>query len=266
MPEIVGIVNLTEDSFSDGGRFLDPTAAIAHGERLLGEGADWLDLGAESSNPDGQAVPPGEQIARLRPVLEHFARRGARLSVDTHHPEVMRAALDLGAGMINDITALADPEAARVLAGASVPVVIMFSRSGGARAGRTVQPHLGLIEEMIAFFQRRLGALHDLGVRGERLILDPGMGFFLGSNPEPSLFVLKHLAALAPLGRPLYVSTSRKSFIGAVLGRPPGERGWGTVASELWALARGAAYVRTHDVRALADAWRLWRAIDGMCM
>src|SRR4051812_26821697 len=146
MPEIVGIVNLTEDSFSDGGRFLDPTAAIAHGERLLGEGADWLDLGAESSNPDGQAVPPGVQIARLRPVLEHFARRGARLSVDTHHPEVMRAALDLGAGMINDITALADPEAARVLAGASVAVGVMFLRSGGGGGGGAGAPALGVVE------------------------------------------------------------------------------------------------------------------------
>jgi dihydropteroate synthase type 2 len=259
---LVGILNLTEDSFSDGARYLDPAAAIAHGERLLAGGAAWLDLGPQSSNPDGQAVPAGAQIDRLRPVMAHFARQGARLSVDTHHPEVMRAALDLGAGMINDITAVAEPAAAAVLASAAVPVVIMFSRNGGPRAARAPGPHHGLIDEITAFFTARLDALAAAGIARERVILDPGMGFFLGSNPEPSLFVLRHLPALAALGRPLYVSTSRKSFIGHLVGRPPAERLAGTLATELWALQHGAAYVRTHDVHALADAWRLWRAIE----
>src|SRR4051812_2023522 len=178
-PQIVGIVNLTEDSFSDGGRFLDADAAIAHGERLLDEGAAWLDLGPQSSNPEGQAVPVAVQIDRLRPVLQHFAPRGARLSVDTHQPEVMRAALDLGAAMINDITALADPAAAAVLAGSSVPVVLMFARNRGARAERAVAPHQGLVDEITSFFQRRIAALAAAGIARERLILDPGMGFFL---------------------------------------------------------------------------------------
>jgi dihydropteroate synthase type 2 len=260
-PQLVGIVNLTADSFSDGGRFLDPAAAIAHGERLLADGAAWLDLGAESSNPDGEAVPADLELARLEPVLEHFVRQGARVSVDTTKPAVMRAVLARGAGMINDITALADPEAARALAGSSVPVVLMFARNRGARAERAVQPHAGLIEELSAFFTARMDALAALGIARERLILDPGMGFFLGSTPAPSLFVLRHLRALAPLGRPLYVSTSRKSFIGHLVGRPPPERLPGTLASELWALAEGAAYVRTHDVRALREAWTVWQAI-----
>jgi dihydropteroate synthase type 2 len=259
--EIVGIVNLTEDSFSDGGRFVDEKAAIAHGERLLAQGAGWLDLGAESSNPDGRAVPADLEIERLRPVLAHFVRQGARVSIDTHKPQVMRAVLDLGAAMINDITAAGDPEAARALAGSTVPVVIMFARNGGVRAERALQSHQGLIEEIIAFFEQRLRVLAERGIARERLILDPGMGFFLGSNPEPSLFVLKHFGALAALGRPLYVSTSRKSFIGTLVGKPPGERTSGTLATELWALAHGASYVRTHDAGALGEAWRLWRAI-----
>jgi dihydropteroate synthase type 2 len=263
-PQIVGIVNLTEDSFSDGGRYLDPAAAIAHGERLLADGAAWLDLGPQSSNPEGQGVPVAAQIERLRPVLQHFAAGGARVSVDTHQPEVIRAALDLGAAMINDITALADPAAVAALAAAQVPVVLMFSRSQGARAGRAVTPHQGLIEEITTFFQQRLTALPAAGIARDRLILDPGMGFFLGSNPEPSLFVLRHLEALAALGRPLYLSTSRKSFIGHLTSRAPAERLAGTLATELWALAHGAAYVRTHDVRALADAWTLWQAIGSM--
>jgi dihydropteroate synthase len=260
--EIVGIVNLTEDSFSDGGRFLDENAAIAHGERLLAQGAGWLDLGAESSNPEGRAVPADVELERLRPVLAHFVRQGARVAVDTHKPEVMRAVLDLGAAMINDITAAADPETARALAGSTVPVVIMFARNRGVRAERAVQPHQALIEEIIAFFEQRMDLLAGRGIPRERLILDPGMGFFLGSNPEPSLFVLKHFHALAVLGQPLYVCTSRKSFIGTLLGRAPGERLSGTLATELWALAHGASYVRTHDVGALSEAWRLWRAID----
>jgi dihydropteroate synthase len=261
-PEIVGIVNLTADSFSDGGRFLDASAAIAHGERLLADGAAWLDLGAESSNPAGQPVPAEVELARLSPVLAHFVRQGARVSIDTHKPAVMRAVLDLGAAMINDITALEDPAAAEVLAGSRVPAVIMFARNRGARAERAERPHHGIIGEITAFFAERLQVLAERGIARERLILDPGMGFFLGGNPEPSLFVLGHLDALVALGPPIYVSTSRKSFIGHLVGRPPAERLPGTLATELWALTHGAAYVRTHDVRALSDAWRLWRAIE----
>jgi dihydropteroate synthase len=260
--EIIGIVNLTEDSFSDGGRFLDTAAAIAHGEGLLADGAGWLDLGAESSNPAGAAVSAEVEIARLRPVIEHFVRRGTRVAVDTHKAAVMRAALALGAGMINDITALRDPDAAAVLAASEVPVVVMFSRAPGGRAEVAVHPHRTLVAEMTAFFRERLRVLATQGIAAERIILDPGMGFFLGSTPEPSLWILKHLRALGGLGRPLYVSTSRKSFIGALVGQAPGQRLAGTLATELWALSQGVAYVRTHDVRALADAWKLWRAIE----
>jgi dihydropteroate synthase type 2 len=264
---LVGIVNLTGDSFSDGGRFLDPRAAIEHGERLLAEGADWLDLGAESSNPAGQGVPVATQIERLRPVLQHFVAHGAQVAIDTHRPEVMRAALDLGAGMINDITALADPAAVALLADVRVPrvpIVIMHARNPGARA--QVMPGAGgaIVAEVIDFFRARVAALAAAGIAPDRLILDPGMGFFLGSNPEPSLAIMKGLAALvaAPaLQRPIYVSCSRKSFIGHLTGQPPQGRGPGTLAAELWALASGVSYLRTHDVRAIAEARRVWLAI-----
>jgi dihydropteroate synthase type 2 len=266
MIALVGIVNLTTDSFSDGGRFLDAGVAIGHGERLLADGAAWLDLGAESSNPDGAAVPDDEQIARLVPVLDHFARSGVHLAVDTHRPAVMAAALDHGAGMINDITALADPAAVALLARQNVPIVIMHARNRGVRADRAVQPQAGLIDEIAGFFRTRITALAAAGIETHRLILDPGMGFFLGANPEPSFAVLSQLTQLktAPglAGRPLYVSCSRKSFIGHVTGRAPIERGAGTLAAELWALQAGVSYLRTHDVRAIADAWRVWQEID----
>jgi dihydropteroate synthase type 2 len=259
--ELVGIVNITEDSFSDGGLTLDPEAAVAHGERLLSQGAHWLDLGAESSNPEGQAVPAELELQRLLPVLRHFKRHGARVSVDTHKPDVMRVVLAEGADMINDITALGAPGSVELLAAHAVPIVLMFSRSPGARADRTVRPHDDLVPQILAFFQQRLQSLEQQGIARARVVIDPGMGFFLGSNPEPSLWVLRNLAQLEPLGCPIYVSVSRKSFIGGTVGKPPAERGPGTLAAELWALEAGASFIRTHDVGPLADAWAVWRAI-----
>jgi dihydropteroate synthase type 2 len=259
--ELVGIVNITEDSFSDGGRFLDARAAIAQGERLLSQGAAWLDLGAESSNPVGQAVPAEVELARLLPVLRHFKQQGARVSIDTHKPEVMRGVLDAGADMINDITALSSAGSVEVLAAHQVPVVLMFSRAEGPRADRAVRPHSGVIPEILGFFQKRLADLVQQGIARTRMVIDPGMGYFLGSNPQPSLWVLKHLGLLGALGAPIYVSVSRKSFIGTTLGKPPAERQAGTLAAELWALQGGASYVRTHEVGPLADAWAVWRAI-----
>jgi dihydropteroate synthase type 2 len=262
-PSFVGIVNLTTDSFSDGGRFLDHREAIKKGEELLRDGADWLDLGAESSNPEGAEVSTEEQIRRLEPVFCHFVAKGQRISIDTHRPRVMETFLDLGVGMINDVTGVADPEARKVLARFDVPVVVMHARNFGARAEKTAAPHVGIIDEIAGFFRTRAAELAAAGIAGERLICDPGMGFFLGSNPEPSLAVLKGLAGLSGLG-PLYVSCSRKSFIGNLIGRPPLGRGAGTLAAELWALRAGAAYVRTHDVRAIREAWRVWQAIEAI--
>lgn len=263
MVQLVGIVNLTEDSFSDGGRFLDVRRAIAHGERLIADGADWLDLGAESSNPFGKTVEAAEEIERLAPLVRHFKAAGAKLSVDTHKPSVMKAVLDLGADMINDITALQTPGGAdALLARSDASVVLMYSRSGGARAQTAERPYRALVPEIIEFFRRRIGELERAGLRRDRILIDPGMGYFLGGNPEPSLWVLSHLDELSALGQPIFLSTSRKSFIGAVLGKQTSERGIGTLASELWAIEHGAAFIRTHEIAPLAQAYRMWRAIS----
>ncbi|MBU0640861.1 MAG: dihydropteroate synthase [Planctomycetes bacterium] len=275
---IIGILNLTRDSFSDGGHYLAADAASAHARRLLADGADVIDLGAESSHPDAEDVSDAEQITRLTPVLESLqawqsdAPGGAtfHISVDTYRPAVMRQALGLGADIINDITALRDPEAVALLRESAARVILMFSRAPSARARRAaagVDPRdTGTIDEPIAFFERRIADLAAAGIAPQRLILDPGMGFFLSTRPEPSLAVLRGLKHLAALGLPICVSTSRKSFIGAVLGtpavpRPVGERAAGTLATELWAIQHGAAYIRTHDVRALRDALTMTAAI-----
>lgn len=266
MPTFVGILNLTQDSFSDGGRYLSLEAALAHGEAMLEAGADWLDLGAESSNPEGARVSAELELARLRPVLEHFARRGARLSVDTHKPEVMRAALELGATMINDIRALAAPGGLDALAARpEARVVLMYARQEGYRAllDAAAEPPEALEATLLRFFEGRLAALRLAGIDPSRALLDPGMGYFVGPTPEHSVAALRALRPLRALGCPVYVSVSRKSFLGALLGgRPPAGRAHGTLGAELWALAHGADFVRTHDPGALRDAWTLWRALE----
>lgn len=247
-PNVVGIVNLTEDSFSDGDP--DPDVAIARGEQLLRDGADWLDLGAESSNPAGAGVPEDVEIARLLPVVRHFAGR-TPLSVDTVKPAVMAAVLGAGASAINDVSAGADPESSAVMRRFPDALwVLMHARNRGARAETVERPPEGIVDEIAAFFEDRIARV---GVDRDRLVLDPGMGFFLGGTPAPSLAVLRDLRRLARIG-PLYVCVSRKSFLGALTGRGVSERGPATLAAELWAAREGARWIRTHDVRALRDA------------
>jgi dihydropteroate synthase type 2 len=260
-PKIVGIVNITTDSFSDGGQFVDSDKAIAHGEELLQQGADWLDLGAESSNPDGERVSAAEEITRLTPVIR--ALKSAQLAIDTYKPEVMAHCLGLGAGMINDITALENPESVEVVKSFQVPVVLMFARNQEPRAEKQLGNPETILAEIEAFFGHRIEKLLKSGLREAQIILDPGMGFFLGSNPEPSLRVLQGLERLKKLGRPLYICVSRKSFIGSVLGgRPPHERQHGTLAAEIWAALQGVDYLRTHAVAPLRDALQVLRAIQ----
>ncbi len=272
---IVGILNVTRDSFSDGGRYLDPDTAVAHGLELSSAGAAIIDVGAESTHPDAHDVPDEEQIRRLAPVVRQLKAEGVTVSIDTHRPAVMAAMLELGADWINDVTALADPEAVAVLRGSDARIVLMHAvrtprgNGGGspARAEAIDTDADSIVPRIERFFRQRLDALTEAGISPERVVLDPGMGFFLGRDPAVSLRVLRALPKLGQLGRPLWVSTSRKSFIGQVLGTPdeprPTDRRWaGTLATELWAAARGASYIRTHDVAALADAWRLWQAIE----
>jgi dihydropteroate synthase len=264
--EIFGILNVTRDSFSDGGRWIEPAAAIGRGLELVADGADVIDVGAASTHPDSEDVSAAEELRRLEPVVGELLARGVRVSVDTWRPEVIGAMAALGVEFINDVTALADPRSVAIVREAPVRVVLMHSTAPGARAVREAsqppeppEPH---VERVRAFFERRLAELEAAGVARERTLLDPGMGFFLSSDPAPSLAVLKHLGRLAALGRPLLVSTSRKSFLGAVTGRGVHERGAATLASELFAARAGAAYLRTHDVRALADALAVLAAIE----
>lgn len=264
--EIIGIVNITRDSFSDGGRFFTPERAIAHARQLMADGAALVDLGAESTHPDAEDVPAEEEIARLTPVLQALRQDGVRVCVDTYKPAVMRAVLKLGAEIINDVTGLRDPEAVAAVRDSAARVILMHSTAASARAERLDVDPAAIVSRIVEFFESRIAELEAAGIGRQRLILDPGMGFFLGRSPAVSLAVLRDLDRLTALGLPLCVSTSRKSFIGGVLGtsagaRPVEQRGAGTLATELWAAQHGVQFIRTHDVRALRDALTMWTAI-----
>lgn len=273
---IVGIVNMTADSFSDGGRYLDPQAAIAHARKLAADGADVIEVGAQSTHPDARIIPAGEEIARLAPVLDELVRDGHAVGVDTAQPEVMRFAIERGAAMLNDVTGFRQPGSIEIARHSRAKVVIMHAvRStdagtpASARAERIDTRPESVIESAERFLAERAAALMAAGVERDRIVIDPGMGFFLGSQPEPSLAMLRALPRIRAMGYAVLISVSRKSFIGALLGGrgepvPVEQRAAGTLAAELWAYTQGVEYVRTHDVRALRDAVTLWRAIrDG---
>ena len=265
-PGIFGILNITRDSFSDGGRYFDADAAIEHGRRLAASGADVIDIGAESTHPDAEDVPAEEEIARLEPVVRELRHDGLSISVDAYKPAVITRALELGVDFINDVTALRDPDAVAAVRDSNARLVLMHSVSADARAARTDESAETIVDRIEAFFADRLRELASAGIARERIILDPGMGFFLSRDPRASVRVLAELPRLRQLGLPLLISTSRKSFIGALLAgdaepRPADERGAGTLATELWAALNGADYIRTHDPRALSDTLTLWHKI-----
>jgi len=264
-PEIFGIVNVTIDSFSDGGRYLHAEQAVAHAERLRMAGADVLDLGAESTHPDAEDVAASEEIRRLEPVVGALVEQGAVVSIDTTKAEVMRAMVGLGALWLNDVTGFRDPEALKVAGecDASVRFVVMYSRSSKPRADRASTGTTCLLDELRVFFDERRAAFASVGVARERVVFDPGMGFFLGSDAGPSLRVLRNLEELTTDAGPMLISVSRKSFLGEVTGSAVAQRGPATLAAELWAARHGAGYLRTHDVKALCDALRVEAAIRG---
>lgn len=261
-PRIVGIVNLTEDSFSDGGRYLDPDAALAHARRLRSEGADIIELGPASSHPDAAPVTPAEERRRLTPVLKELAAEGTTLSVDSKCPQTQRLALAHHVPYLNDIQGFPDPAGYEALAASECQLIVMHSIQRRGNATRVYTDPDTIWARIDHFFDRRLAALEAAGIARERLIVDPGLGFFLGANPEPSIVALGAIGRLrARLGVRVLVSPSRKSFLRALTGTDIPEIGPATLAAELYAALAGVDYIRTHDVKALHDALTVLHAL-----
>jgi dihydropteroate synthase type 2 len=263
-PVLFGIVNLTEDSFSDGGRYLDPAAALAHARRLCAAGADVIDLGAAASNIAAKPVGAEEEIRRLEPVIAALSADGTPVSVDSFLPEVQRFAIARNVAFVNDIQGFPDPALYPEMAAARCRLVVMHAVQGRGRAQRVELSPSEVWERIQRFFDERLAALEAAGVARERIIIDPGMGFFLSSRAEASLQVLARLGELKrAFGLPVLVSVSRKSFLRAILERSsPAELGSATLAAELFAAERGVDFIRTHDPGALADALTVRAALN----
>jgi dihydropteroate synthase len=256
---LMGVVNVTPDSFSDGGRFLDPEAAVAHGRRLIDEGAVILDVGGESTRPGAEAVEAGEELARVEPVVAGLAGGEATVSIDTSKAAVAAAALDAGAEIVNDVTALgADPEIAGLCAERGAGLVLMHMQ-GDPRTMQENPTYDDVVDDVRAFLTERLERAVAAGVAEERIWLDPGIGF--GKTLDHNLELLRRLPELAQLGRPLVVGTSRKSFIAKIDGSEVGDRLGGTIASSVLAWRGGANVLRVHDVREVAEALRVAAAI-----
>lgn len=257
---VMGILNVTPDSFSDGGLYLDPGKAAAHAEAMAEQGADLLDIGAESSRPGSDPVDEEEEIRRLIPVVKEVClRTSVPVSVDTTKSQVARLALDAGARMINDISALRfDPHMGPLVAETGAGLVLMHMR-GIPKTMHRAPSYGSVVEEVRQFFIERLRASQECGIRADQILLDPGIGF--GKNLEHNLTLLAHLKDLTDLGRPLLVGVSRKAFIGQVLGRQIGERLMGTAAAVAVAVLQGASVVRVHEVGQVRDVVKMVDAI-----
>src|ERR1700742_251971 len=259
--KILGILNITEDSFSDGGKFLAPEVALAQGRALLKD-ADILATGAASSNPDSKPVPTEVEIVRLQSVLTTLQAEGAVISIDSFVPEVQRWALGQGVGYLNDIHGFAEPALYPELARANAKLIVMHAVLARGIATRDDIPAHEIFDRAVSFFEQRVAALTGADIARERLILDPGMGFFVGSDPENSLTLLRRLPELkARFGLPLLVSVSRKSFLRKLTGRQAKEAGPASLAAELFAEANGADYIRTHAPGPLRDGLKILKAI-----
>jgi dihydropteroate synthase type 2 len=258
--KILGIVNITEDSFSDGGRFLATDDAIAHARKLAGNGADVIDLGAASSNPDAKPVESSVEIARLAPVVAALKTDKILISVDTFAPEVQRWALAQDVDYLNDVRGFPFPDLYPDLAASTARLIVMHSVQGTGPAARVAVEPQEIFDRVARFFDQRFAALERAGVARSRLILDPGMGLFLGTRREASFEILRRLSELkARFGLPMLVSVSRKSFLRTFLDRAPQEAGPASLAAELYAaIVQGADFIRTHDPASLKDALAVW--------
>jgi dihydropteroate synthase type 2 len=264
-PLLVGILNITEDSFSDGGHYLDPAAAIAQARRLVAGGADIIELGAAASNVAAKAVLPEEEIRRLEPVVAALKRDGVPLSIDTFQRETQRFALAREVEYLNDIQGFPDPAIHPELAVAHCRLIVMHAVQGRGRARSLDLGPDEVWQRVGDFFAERIPRLEQAGIARERLILDPGMGLFLSSRPEASLRVLRGLQELTQaFGLPILMSVSRKSFLGRLTGHDePAALGAATLAAELYAARHGADLIRTHDPAALRDALIVLEALEG---
>jgi dihydropteroate synthase len=257
-PRVMGIVNVTPDSFSDGGLFVDADAAAARCDALLHEGAELLDIGGESTRPGAATPDVAEELRRVLPVLRHAVTLGVPVSVDTSQPEVMQAALDLGVDIVNDVRALQRPGALQVLAAHPAAGVCIMHMKGEPGVMQRAPHYDDVVLEVRQFLAARLALLQDAGIAAERVVLDPGIGF--GKTMEHNLALLRRQAELLVLGRALLVGWSRKSTLGTITGRPAAQRASASVAAALMAVERGAAVVRVHDVAATVDALKVWQA------
>jgi dihydropteroate synthase len=257
----MGVVNVTPDSFSDGGLYLDAEAAIAHGRELVAQGADILDVGGESTRPGAEEVDEAEELRRVLPVVQELGKSGAVVSIDTSKSGVAEAALDAGARIVNDVTALRrDPEIGALCAEREVGVVLMHMQ-GEPRSMQENPVYEDVVDEVKAFLAERMEVAVAAGVTEERIWLDPGIGF--GKTLEHNLELLRRLAELCDLGRPLVIGPSRKSFIGKIDGSPIEDRIGGTIASSVLAVAEGADVLRVHDVAEVRQAVTVTTAVLG---
>lgn len=261
---IFGILNITADSFSDGGRYLKAGAALAHGRSLIAGGADVLDIGAASSNPKAVAVGARTEIARLKKVVPTLMAEGAAVSIDSFEPDVQRWALGQGVQWLNDIHGFPDESLYPEMADSDCGLIVMHAVQAEGIATEVDVPPDEIMQRMFDFFDKRVGALQAAGIDKSRIVLDPGMGFFLGTNPETSIEALRRLPDLGPrYDLPVLVSVSRKSFIRALAGVSAADAGAATLAAEIFAVSRGASMIRTHDPKALSDGLSVISALSG---
>lgn len=255
-PQVMGILNLTPDSFSDGGRFTRLDSALDHARRMVEEGAGIIDVGGESTRPGAQTVSESEELQRVIPVIEKLiGELDVPVSIDTSKPEVMRAAVAAGAGMINDVMALQAPGALQAAVASKVPVCLMHMR-GQPRTMQLAPSYRDVVEEVREFFDTRITACTEAGIARKHLLIDPGFGF--GKSLEHNLALLRHLDEFQACGVPILVGLSRKSMIGALLGdRPVDGRLFGSVAAAVIAYLMGASIIRVHDVGATVDALKV---------